>query len=78
MRNNCDLRSKIEVSKAEVTVRHIPHNSFLRQKSQWKVQVNVVTLQELKMVCRESNEITGEKIILYLTAKKKLFAFGKV
>ena len=28
----------------------ITHNSFPYQKSQWKVQVNVVTPQELKMV----------------------------
>ena len=44
----------------------IPLNSFPYQKSRWKVQVNVMTPQELKMVCGESNEINGEKIILCL------------
>ena len=34
--------------------------SFPYQKSQWKVQVNVVTPQELG-VCGESNEINGKK-----------------
>ena len=30
------------------------------------------------MVCGESNEINGEKIVLSFTANKKLFAFDKV
>ena len=42
------------------SVLHIPHNSFPYQKSRWKVQVILVTPQELKMVC-ESNKINGEK-----------------
>ena len=37
------------------------HNSFPYQKSWRKVQINVATPQELKMVCGESNEINGEK-----------------
>ena len=36
-------------------------NTFPYKKSWWKVQVNVVTPQELKMVHGESNEIKGEK-----------------
>ena len=43
-------------------VLHIPHNSFPYQKSWWKVKVNVVTPQELKMVFGELNEINGEKL----------------
>ena len=40
----------------------------------------MVTSQELKMECRESNEINGEKnCFVYSTSeKKKLFAFDKV
>ena len=38
------------------SVLYISHNSFPFQKSWWKVQVNVVTPQELKIVCRESNK----------------------
>ena len=51
----------------------MPHNSFPYQNSQWKVQVrlNVVTPQELKMVCRESNEINFKKIVLRSIAEKK-------
>ena len=37
----------------------------------WKVQANVVTPQELKMVCGESNEIN------VTVEKKKMFAFDK-
>ena len=46
------------------SVLHIPHNSFLYQKSWWKVQVNmvnVVTPQELKIVCGKSNATNVEK-----------------
>ena len=42
------------------SVLHISHNSFPYQKSSWKVQVNVVTFKELKMVCGESNVINGK------------------
>ena len=31
-----------------------------------------------KMVCGESNEINGEKIVLCSIAEKKLFAFDRV
>ena len=48
----------------------VPHNSFLYQKSWWKVQVNVFTPQELG-VCRESNEVNGEKNVLCSPAEKK-------
>ena len=55
------------------SVVHIPHNSFPYQKSQWKVYVNVVTPQELKMMGREKN------FVFCLTAEKNvLFAFDKV
>ena len=57
------------------SVLHIPHSSFPYQKSRWKVQVNVVTSQELKMVCGESSEIYGEKNVLCSIAKKKMFPF---
>ena len=40
--------------------------------------VNVVTPQELIMVCEESNDINSEKIVLCSTTEKKLFAFDKV
>ena len=53
------------------SVLHIPHNNFPYQKSWWKVQVDVVTPQELKMVCGESYEINGEKIVLCRITKKK-------
>ena len=59
------LRSNIEVIKASSPVLHIQHNSYPYQKSWWKVQANLVTPQELKMVCAESNEINGEKIVLF-------------
>ena len=49
--------------------------SFPNQKSLWKVQVNVVTSQELKMVCGESNEINGEKKFYVGLLRKNLFAF---
>ena len=55
----------------------VPHNRFLYQKSWWKVQVNVLTPQELR-VCRESNEVNGEKNVLCSAAeKKKLLALNK-
>ena len=38
----------------------------------------MVTPQELKMMCGESKEIYSEKIVLCLTAEKKLLAFDKV
>ena len=57
------------------SVLYIPHNSFSYQKSRWKVQVNVVKPQELKMVCGESNEINGEKIVLCPTAETKICCF---
>ena len=38
----------------------------------------MVTPQELKMVCRESNEINGEKLFCVRLLRKKLFAFDKV
>ena len=38
----------------------------------------MVTPQELQVVCRESNEIYGEKIVLCPTTEKKKFAFDKV
>ena len=53
------------------SVLHIPHNSFPNQKSRWKIQVHVVTSQELKIVCGESNE----KIVLCSTAEKKIVCF---
>ena len=40
-----------------------------------KVQVNVVTPQELNMVCGESNEINGEQNCLSLTPEKKIVCF---
>ena len=43
------------------SILHIPHNSFPYQKSWWKVQVNVLKPQELKIVYVESTEINGEK-----------------
>ena len=33
---------------------------------------NVVTPQELQMVCGESNKINCEKIVFYSTAEKKI------
>ena len=57
----CDLRSESYLGNFSSSVLHIPHNSFPYRKSQWKVQVNVATPQEPKTVCRESNEINGEK-----------------
>ena len=44
----------------------------LTKKSQWKVQVNVMTPQELG-VCGESSEINGEKNVLFSIAEKKFF-----
>ena len=35
----------------------------------------MVTSQELKMVCRKSNEISGENCVVF---EKKLFVFDKV
>ena len=45
--------------------------AFFIKKSRWKVEVNVVAPQELG-VCGKLNEINGEKIILCLTAEKKI------
>ena len=56
------------------SVLHIPHNSFPCEKSCWKVQVNVLTPQELG-VCGESNEINGEKFVLSSTTEKKIVCF---
>ena len=50
--------------------------AFLIKKSWRNVQVNVLTPQE-RGLCEESNEINGEKIVLCLTAEKKLFALDK-
>ena len=50
------------------------HNSFPYQKSWWKVQVNVVTPQELE-VYGVSNEINGEKNSFVLAAEKKIVCF---
>ena len=36
---------------------------------------NVVTPQELNMVCGESNEINDEKIVLSFIAEKKIVCF---
>ena len=41
-------------------VLHITHKSFPYKKSPWKVSVDVVTPQELKMVYGESNEINSD------------------
>ena len=38
-----------------------------------KVQVNVVTPQGHKIVCREPSGMNGENIVLYSTAEKKNF-----
>ena len=48
------------------------------KKSRWKVQVNVVKPQKLKMVCGESNEINGKKMFCVRPLRKKLLAFDKV
>ena len=59
--------------------RQFPHNSFRNKKSRWKIQVNVVTSQELKMVnvvtsqelkmvCGESNE---KKMVKNFLCSKK-------
>ena len=43
------------------SVLHIPHNSFPYQNLGWKVQVNMVISQELKILYGESNKIKDEK-----------------
>ena len=70
----CHFRSKVEVILAASPILfNIFHtNSFPYQKSRWKVQVNVVTSQELKMVCGELNEINREKMFYVRSLRKKL------
>ena len=61
-----------------ISLPDIPHNSFPYhpyQTSWCKFQANVLTPQGLNMVCGESNETNGEKIVLSLTAEKKIVCF---
>ena len=72
------IKNRTYLGNFSSSVQHIPHNSFPYQKSWWKVQVNVVTPQELG-VYGESNEINREKnCFVFIRSEKKLFAFDKV
>ena len=65
------LDQKFELfSNFSSSVLHSPYNSFPNPKSRWKVQVNVVKPQELKLVCVEANEINGETMF-YVRPRRK-------
>ena len=49
--------------------------AFLIKKKSQRITEIVLTPQKLKILCRESNQINGEKIVLCSTAEKKIVCF---